>query len=201
VGSCAIGRGRDMFGMRTNNSWRTWILNDIPANSRCVEVGVWKGDFSAQIMSTAKPRELHLVDPWHFRPSYPNRWYGGAKAASQSDMDSIHAEVVKRFQGEKAVQIHRMTSLEAAMQFPDECLDWVYIDGDHSYEAVKADLVSWIPKVRSGMFLAGDDYDWLDESGAPSVQRAVEEVLSELRLGRAEVEGGQYRIRVPSRAP
>jgi len=161
---------------------------------------VWKGDFSAQILSTLKPRELHLIDPWEFRPTFPNRWYGGAKAAGQSDMDAIHAGVVSRFRGQKAVRIHRMTSLSAAERFPNESLDWVYIDGDHSHDAVKADLIAWFPKIRIGGALAGDDYDWLDEAGAPSVQRAVEEVLSEWRMGPAEVDGGQYRIRVVARA-
>jgi len=188
-----------MFGRRRDHSWRSWVLNDIPRNSRCAEVGVWKGDFSAQILSTVKPSELHLIDPWVFRPTFPNRWYGGAKAASQSDMDAIHAGVMKRFHGRAEVRIHRMRSLDAVAQFPDKSLDWVYIDGDHSYEAVKADLVAWLCKVKIGGALVGDDYDWLDESGAPSVLRAVEEVLLEWRLGRAEIKGGQYRIRVAAR--
>ncbi len=109
-------------------------------------------------------------------------------------MDAIHAGVVKRFQRMTEVRILRMKSLEAVAKFPDESLDWVYIDGDHSYEAVKADLLAWLRKVKSGGALVGDDYDWLDETGAPSVRRAVEEVLSEWRLGPAEVNGGQYRI-------
>ena len=36
--------------------------------------------------------------------------------------------------------MHRSTSAEAALTFDDEYFDWVYIDGDHSYEAVLADL-------------------------------------------------------------
>lgn len=111
-------------------------------------------------------------------------------------MDAIHAGVLKRFQGRTEVRIHRMRSLDAVAQFPDKSLDWVYIDGDHSYEAVKADLVAWLRKVKTGGVLVGDDYDWLDEFGAPSVLRAVEDVLLEWRLDRAEIKGGQYRIRV-----
>lgn len=41
---------------------------------------------------------------------------------------------------------------------PTDSLDWSYIDGDHTYEAVLADLHAYAHKVRPGGFLAGDDY-------------------------------------------
>ena len=36
-------------------------------------------------------------------------------------------------------------------------LDWIYIDGDHSYEAVKADLKAAMQAVKRGGFICGDD--------------------------------------------
>lgn len=38
-------------------------------------------------------------------------------------------------------------------------VDLVFIDGDHRYEAVKADIESWLPKVRPGGYLCGHDLD------------------------------------------
>ena len=62
------------------------------------------------------------------------------------------------------------SSLQAAECFADGYFDLVYIDGDHRYEAVLADLRAWYPKVAAGGILAGDDWgEWLD--GKPAVNR------------------------------
>jgi hypothetical protein len=45
------------------------------------------------------------------------------------------------------------------------------IDGDHSYEAVKADIQAWLPKMKRGGVISGDDYMW------PGVKKAAEEAF------------------------
>ena len=72
-------------------------------------------------------------------------------------------------------QAHRMTTNEAAGLFKDESLDAVFIDADHSYEAVKMDIQNWMPKVRKGGILAGHDYN----SAWPGVIKAVNEIFLE----------------------
>jgi hypothetical protein len=171
---------------------RSVVLEKIPKNARCAEIGVWKGDFSTQILATASPASLHLIDPWLFNPSFPKRWYGGAKASTQLDMDAIQGGVVRRFRSEPRVVVHRLASLDAATLFADATFDWIYVDGDHSYEAVKSDLTAWFAKLRVGGWLAGDDYDWRDEKGDLSVKRAVDEFISERGLAPVGVGNGQY---------
>jgi hypothetical protein len=146
-----------------------------------VEIGVWAGDLSAAILRAVRPVQLHLLDPWAFAPDerYEQAWYGGARAGSQAEMDEVYKRVLQRFETEiadGAVVIHRSTSAEAAAGFEDASLDWVYVDGNHLYEYVRADLELFAPKVRPGGLLAGDDY------GAPGwwedgVRRAVDRFL------------------------
>ena len=164
----------DMF-LSKFRSRRRFLFSKLPKFSTGAEIGVWRGAFSQEILARCQPRALHLVDPWLFDPSFPRRWYGGGEAKSQSDMDAIYGSVVARFRSRPEVSVHRSPSHEAATAFPDHSLDWVYIDGDHSYEAVRRDLADWSAKVKPGGLIVGDDYEWKDESGACSVKRAVDE--------------------------
>ena len=148
-------------------------LTKIKSDFVCVEVGVWKGDFSEQILN-CNPAKLILIDPWLFQPKLKTRMYGGVVAKSQSDMDNIHGGVVSRF-GSK-VQIIRKKSNEAYKELEDASVDWVYIDGDHDYASVMEDLMNFYPKIKKGGFLTGDDYAW------ETVRKAVDEFVKDRQL-------------------
>lgn len=68
-----------------------------------------------------------------------------------------------------------VTSERAALLFPDESLDFVFIDADHRYAEVRADVARWWPKVKPGGTIAGHDYDehW------PEVKAAVNDFFGE----------------------
>ena len=61
------------------------------------------------------------------------------------------------FAGKRA-QLVRKTSVEAAKGFAEASIDWLFIDGDHTYDGCLADLEAWYPKVRPGGLISGDDY-------------------------------------------
>jgi hypothetical protein len=184
------------FWRSRRDRWRNWTLQHIKPGGICVEIGVWKGDFSAQILRAEESVTLHLIDPWTFESKFPERWYGGALARNQADMDRIYVSVVRRFRGYSNVTVHRLRSLDAAPLFGERSLDWVYIDGDHSEAAVEADIRAWLPKIKSGGALVGDDYDWSDASGARSVEKAVTSACEALNVRPERIEDGQYLIRV-----
>lgn len=56
------------------------------------------------------------------------------------------------------LDITHATTVEAAKLYEDGSFDFVFIDADHSYEAVRADIAAWAPKVRVGGWLGGHDY-------------------------------------------
>lgn len=175
---------------------REELIARLPKGGTGAEIGVWKGAFSTRLLSGTTPVSLHLVDPWVFAAHFPRRWYGGALANDQKAMDDIHREVVKRFANDTRVIIHRLPSSRAAPMFPDGYFDWVYVDGDHSYEAVLQDLRLWYPKIKKGGFLAGDDYPWRDESGQLSVARAVREFVATAPIVAQELLSSQFLILV-----
>jgi len=119
----------------------------------CAEIGVWKGDFSKEILKK-NPSKLYLIGPWKSIADVPARWH----AAPQDEMDAIYNDVANVFTSDDRVEIIRKLSDDAASDIEDGSLDWIYVDGNHSYEFVKSDLENWWPKLKSGGALCGDDY-------------------------------------------
>ena len=65
-------------------------------------------------------------------------------------------------------------SVNASRLFADASIDWVHLDARHDYASLKADIQAWLPKVKLGGWLSGDDYD---ELKWPEVVKAVGELL------------------------
>ncbi len=174
---------------------RAEVIRLAPRGAACAEIGSWKGDFAAMILAIAAPSALHLVDPWRFQPALPARWYGGLVAADQAAMDAIHDGVRARFADRPEIHIHRETSQQAAMRFAPASLDWIYIDGDHSRDAVLADLQAWLPKLKPAGHLVCDDLEWRDERGERSVAAAIEAFRSGNPALIGEALSGQFVFR------
>jgi hypothetical protein len=186
-------RARRRFRQTVKRVRRARLLRTIPKGSECVEIGVWRGDFSQQILEVTRPRRLVLIDPWQYVPG--TNWYG--RIGSQERMDALHEFVANRFNGHGQVEIVRARSADAASAFPDGSLDWVYVDGDHSYEGARDDLRTYAAKVRPGGLLAGDDYR--DVAGRDGVKRAVDEFLQEKRGELVLIRRDQFVLRVNGR--
>lgn len=67
------------------------------------------------------------------------------------------------------VYILEKNSVDAAEEIQDEILDYVFVDGDHSYEATLRDCGIYWNKVKSGGLFAGHDWQ------LPAVEQAVTE--------------------------
>lgn len=145
--------------MPTDQSFRSGILEHFPHNSVGAEIGVWKGEWASFINNAINPKKYYLLDPWKFvtDPLHPDRWYGGAIAKSQKDMDDIYKDVCSMFKDSENIEVIRTRSEYAEQYINQGELDWVYIDGDHSYEAVTKDLEISFPLVKSGGLITGDD--------------------------------------------
>ena len=70
---------------------------------------------------------------------------------------------------DKIEKLVPMTSIQASKLFPDESLDFVYVDGSHCYEDVKNDLDYWWPKLKWHSVMGGHDYAPLFQGVADAV--------------------------------
>jgi predicted O-methyltransferase YrrM len=120
--------------------------------------------------------------------------FGGHGSDGHTEMQAVYDSVLDRFSAEIAqgrVLVRRSRSVEAAAAFAEGELDWAYIDGDHTYEAVKADLEAYYRALGPGGLLAGDDYGvpgWWEDG----VTRAVDELARSGRTGAPTIIGSQF---------
>jgi len=124
------------------------------------EIGVWKGRYSAQFCNIGL--KMFAIDPWS---AYLDFWErpGWAKD-SQKMQDDFYRIAQWRLNRFKRCTILKKTSMEAAMDFEDNSLDFVYIDGHHGFKYIAEDLYVWTKKVKIGGIISGHDYlnrtDW-----------------------------------------
>ncbi len=132
----------------------------LPKNGHVAEIGVFKGDYSGRILRNLKPQKMYLIDPWvnSDDPDQSTSLYG---ADSEHNMDSVYQSVLDRYSDEIStgqVEVIRAPSPGAMSDIADGSLDFVYIDGDHRYDAVLLDLEISMQKLRPGGYIALDDY-------------------------------------------
>lgn len=167
--------------------WFNWrsaqeeAASRFPEGSRFVEVGTYLGrsicSLAEVVARSGKTFAVIGIDTCRGSgPEGPRR-------------KDYHGEVVARGGGTFAGELHRNVldcgygdaimlivadSVSASRLFADASVDWVHLDARHDYASVKADIQAWLPKVKRGGWLSGDDYD---ETKWPEVVRAVGELL------------------------
>lgn len=134
------------------------------------ELGIATGGHSYTILRDTNVEKLYSVDP------FSDEFY---IFEPKNALELLFLRIKFRL-GEFGNRSHmvRMYSLPAADLFRDGELDFVFIDADHSYEAVKQDINAWYGKVRSGGIIGGDDYATM----WPGVPQAVNEFFANLGL-------------------
>ena len=134
-----------------------------------VEVGVWKGRSMSAILDVcrANRNRLYAVDTWK-----PDLRDAGYQEAAVRDILAVFKENLRLLGHQATVEILQEDSAQACDHFADRSIDLVFVDADHSYEAVRKDLAAWLPKVAVHGVLCGHDY-----TTRPGVRRAVDEMF------------------------
>jgi len=104
-------------------------------------------------------------------------WKGSIIGVDLFENDNIYREALNNTFGLK-VNLIKGSSLDMASKTPDNSLDWVYIDADHTYKSVCDDIRAWYSKVRKDGIVSGHDY-YKTKSGNVEVINAVDEYVKE----------------------
>lgn len=148
--------------------------------ARFLEIGTAFGRSSAYmgeaIRASGKAIDFHCIDPWEWgghdrgQPELLDKCGGSPMSAFIYCMTEHAPGLLGRY-----VTAHALTS-EAACADMGGTWDLIFIDGDHSYEAVRGDIARWLPKMRPGGMIGGDDFCPREY---PGVVRAVQEAFGE----------------------
>ena len=167
---------QNAWGMGERSFYWTWklICAELPDNARMLEIGVHRGQVLA-LWRMLKPKA-------HIAGISP---FDGAEMGDTRDYEPDVLHLFERF-GLSEPALYRGMSEDPAiikeMQIGAP-YDAVYIDGGHSYETTRSDIINYSPLVRSGGFLVIDDcacrfpHPWGYFAGITSVCKAVDSLL------------------------
>jgi SAM-dependent methyltransferase len=151
---------------------REYICEMFPVGGVGVEIGVFLGQFTEYILKAAKPKKLYLVDPWGHDTSFPEDV--NKERRTKEQMDALAKEVRRNFGKKKEVKICRQTSDEFFQSLPkDTKFDFVYIDGNHNYKNVLADLINAWGYLNPGGIIVVDDHNASIPYWGEPITRAV----------------------------
>lgn len=123
-----------------------------------VEIGSYSGESAIMFLSILNVNSLNCIDTWAGSKYQPEDIHNAEKRFDE--LLFTNPKVFKFKTDSTDIAFHNITKV-----------DLVYIDADHSYEAVKRDILFWSDKCN---IISGHDYD---DSGKYGVKRAVDEIF------------------------
>jgi len=104
------------------------------------------------ILKLLPMKKLYLIDPYVVYEGFND--YGEQEELTW--IKNFAVKLLERF-GDKKKFVFDYSN-NAVKDFEDKSLDFVYIDGNHTYEFVKQDILNYYPKLKIGGVMGGDDY-------------------------------------------
>jgi hypothetical protein len=148
---------------------REELIVNVPQGCTFAELGVFSGVFSEKIRTLLKPKKLYLVDIFEGKMGSGDVNGDNFKFIN---LNNSYNELKKKYLGYPEIEIIRSQTVDFLKSLPNGHLNAVYIDADHSYEAVKQDLNLSFQKVGKNGLIMGHDYE---ENEFPGVVQAVDE--------------------------
>lgn len=137
-----------------------------------LEIGCAEGDTTLYLLSNFSNLKLYGIDPY---TEYID-WNG-------YDLNKEHMDrTIEKFQQKiepykDRHYLYRDYSDNVVEQFEDNSLDFIFIDGLHTYDQVLSDCKNYYSKVKSGGIFSGHDYTAIED-----VNRAVIEFATEIEI-------------------
>lgn len=147
-----------------------------------IELGSWLGQSTRYWASRA---ELVIA---------VDHWRGSEENQQDPRLENLYDQFLSNCYDlrDRILPVRMPTDAAARLALPKA--DVVFVDADHAQSAVYRDLTLYARHLRSGGVICGDDWRWRDETGAPSVQKAVTMFLRDRPEAVIDVAGNIWSI-------
>jgi len=129
------------------------LISDLPSDIVMAEIGVWRGEAAMLFLDSGKVKKYYGVDIWRT---------GDSKIAEREFDNKVKGRNALKIRMDMSLAIHKLP-----------ILDFVYIDGSHTYKSVKNDIRASLRVVKKGI-IGGHDYA---DKYKDRVVKAVDEML------------------------
>lgn len=165
---------------------------DLNNDSIFVEVGIWKGKsicFLGELLKQCnKTPKVFAVDTFKGTPN---------DEIQQKEIQNLGGSTLSLFKSylkdlslENLIIPLELDSIEASKKFQDNSIDIIFIDGDHSYEAVRKDLQAWFHKMKNNSIMSGHDF-WHEP-----LRKAVEDFFISKHLNPTAVSDTSWTVKI-----
>lgn len=146
---------------------REEMLTLLPKGTVCAEIGVFEGEYSQLILDTILPKELYLVDLFEGVVGSGDK---NGQHMKYLNLNDEYTRLTTKYKNNPGVKVLKEFSTVFLSSLPDNHLDFVYIDAEHTYESVSKELAIAEKKVKKEGYICGHDY--CDRT--PGVKQAVD---------------------------
>ena len=128
------------------------LINELGDNSKktMIEIGSFVGE--STILFAQSFKEVIAIDP--FMEGYDDN----DPTSNLFEFDNVYDTYMKRVSPFKNIKTIKDTSDGALKHFQGFLFDFIYIDGLHTYDGVKNDIINYLPLVKKGGVIGGHDY-------------------------------------------
>ncbi len=122
-----------------------------------LEIGARYGDSTNIILQNFNVDKTYIIDPYTIYDEYSKDGFNYILASKDSDFH-FH-EIKEKFKNYNIEFIREFSnSPNAYNTILDNSIDLCFIDGNHEYEYVYNDIKLYLPKMKIGGIICGDDY-------------------------------------------
>ena len=147
----------------------TWLYETAKKYKSICELGSWKGRSTHALCTGASIGGGHITAVDHFQGSDDERDLT-REAAKHTD---VYGDFCKNTAGFTNLTVIKQSCEKAVEDIPDGAFEVVFIDAEHSYQAVCRDIKQWLPKATK--ILCGHDY--MDRW--PELKNAVRDTIGQ----------------------
>ena len=148
----------DVYGFSQSDLFALYrkMVEKFDSGSHFVEVGAFLGKsavyMAVEIINSGKNIKFDCIDHWEGSEEHNDN--------DEVNLERLYEDFLENIKPVKGIiNPIRANSIDASKLYKLNSLDFIFIDASHDTDAVKADLMHWMPRLKEDGVIAGDDLD------------------------------------------